>query len=54
MQWLTAQGKYQKLITTNERNIKVWKLFEKCFKKVGKSGGKEMNMPKLEVVENAL
>jgi hypothetical protein len=40
MFWLRGQGKYQKIVTTNEKSIKLWKLYEKCAKKVVKSGGK--------------
>jgi len=27
--WLSPQGKYLKIVSTNSRNIKVWKIFEK-------------------------
>jgi serine/threonine-protein phosphatase 2A regulatory subunit B len=29
LSWLSPQGKYLKLISTNTRNIKLWKLYEK-------------------------
>lgn len=48
--WLRNQGKYLKLVTTNTRNIKLWKVYEKAEKKVVKSGGKDLNMPKLQHV----
>jgi hypothetical protein len=51
MAWLNQQGKYLKMITTNSRSIKLWKIYEKFEKKVIKSAGKELCMPKLENVE---
>lgn len=48
MAWLRQQGKYMKLITTNARTIKLWKIYEKFEKKIVRSAGKELNMPKLE------
>jgi hypothetical protein len=50
---LRNQGKYLKLITTNSKNIKLWKVFEKAEKKVVKSAGKDLNMPKLQTIESA-
>ena len=40
IEWLQPQGKYNKLVSTNERSIKVWKFFEKVYKKVTKNAGK--------------
>jgi hypothetical protein len=48
MHWLKPQGKYLKLVTTNSRNMKMWKLFEKTDKKVVKLAGNDLNMPKLQ------
>jgi hypothetical protein len=48
MAWLKQQGKYMKLITTNARTIKLWKIYEKFEKKIVRSAGKDLNMPKLE------
>jgi len=50
--WLKHQGKYMKMLTTNSRNIKLWKIFDKTEKKVVKSAGKDLNMPKLQNVES--
>ena len=36
IEWLQPQGKYNKLVSTNERSIKVWKFFEKVYKKLRK------------------
>lgn len=38
-------------MTTNSKNIKLWKVFEKTEKKVVKSAGKDLNMPKLQGYE---
>lgn len=51
MEWLQPQGRYLKLATTNSRSIKLWKLFEKSEKKVVRSAGKELAMPKLQTLE---
>ena len=40
IEWLQPQGKYNKLVSTNESSIKVWKFFEKVYKKVTKNAGK--------------
>jgi len=29
LSWLSPQGKYLKIISTNNRNIKLWKIYEK-------------------------
>jgi len=50
MEWLQPQGKYLKLATTNSRSIKLWKLFQKSEKKVVKSAGKELSIPKLQTI----
>lgn len=47
MAWLGPQGRYLKLATTNTRSIKLWKIYEKFDKKVVRSAGKELAMPKL-------
>ncbi|XP_031505718.1 uncharacterized protein LOC116268003 [Nymphaea colorata] len=52
--WLRNQGKYMKMFTSNSKSIKFWKIFEKAEKKVVKSAGKELNMPKLQNVESNL
>lgn len=51
--WLKNQGKYLKMITTNSRSIKIWKIFEKTTKTVKKSCGKELNMPKLQNIDSS-
>jgi len=51
MHWLAPQGKYLKLVTTNSRNMKIWKLFEKTQKKVVKTAGHDLNMPRLQNTE---
>lgn len=38
------------VLTTNSKNIKLWKLSQKTTKKVVRSAGKELAMPKLQVV----
>jgi hypothetical protein len=47
IRWLRAQGKYLKMATTNARSIKLWKIYEKFEKRVVRSSGKELAMPKL-------
>lgn len=49
--WLSPQGPYMKMITTNDRSVKLWKIFDKTEKRVVKSAGKELNMPKMHTVE---
>lgn len=51
--WLKPQGKYLKLATTNSRNVKIWKCFEKTQKKVVKSAGGDLNMPKLQNIDTS-
>lgn len=51
--WLAPQGAYLKLLTTNDRTIKLWKVFEKTDKKVVKSAGKELSIPRLQGVETS-
>lgn len=51
MCWLSRQGKYMRLLSTNSRSIKFWKIFEKNEKKVVKSAGKDLAIPKLEAVD---
>lgn len=51
MCWLSRQGKYMRLFSTNSRGIKFWKIFEKNEKKVVKSAGKDLAIPKLETVD---
>jgi serine/threonine-protein phosphatase 2A regulatory subunit B len=41
-----------KMLTTNSRNIKLWKIFDKTEKKVVKSAGKDLNIPKLQNVDS--
>lgn len=53
IQWLKPQGKYLKICTSNARTVKIWKMFEKTEKKVVKSAGKELMMPKLQIVDSS-
>jgi len=53
IQWLKGQGKYEKVMTTNAKTIKVWKIFEQSEKKVVKSGGRDLAMPKIETVDKS-
>lgn len=52
--WMPQQGKYLKMLTTNPRTIKVWKIFEKATKKIVKTAGRELNMPKLQTTDSCL
>ena len=38
--WMKPQGKYRKILTTNSKTIKLWKIYEKSDKKLTKSAGK--------------
>ena len=52
---MNKQYKYQKILTTNAKSIKLWKVFEKTDKKVVKSCGDDFkNLPSLEAVDNSL
>lgn len=42
------------MLTSNSKSIKFWKIYEKTEKKVVKSAGKELNMPKLQSVESGI
>ena len=53
LRWLRPQGKYLKMITTNCRSIKLWKMFEKTEKKVVKGAGKQLSMPKLQAIDQS-
>lgn len=48
--WMNPQGKYLKMMTTNTKDVKLWKMFDRSEKKVAKSAGKELQMPKLQTV----
>lgn len=48
------QGKYMKVVTSNSKDIKIWKIFDKMEKKVAKSAGKELQMPKVQIVGSGL
>lgn len=52
--WLKNQGKNMYVLTTNSKNIKLWKLSQKTMKKVVRSAGKELAMPKLQVYEDGM
>ena len=51
--WMSQQGNYMKLLTTNDRTVKLWKIYEKSEKKIVKSAGKELAIPKLQGVETS-
>jgi hypothetical protein len=51
---MNNQGKYLKMMTTNTKDIKLWKLHDREEKKVAKSAGKELQMPKLQSVGGGL
>jgi len=42
------------VLTTNDKNIKLWKISEKNIKKVIKGAEKYLNMPKLQTLESGL
>lgn len=42
-----------KMLTTNDRTVKLWKIYEKTEKKMVKSAGKELAIPKLQGVETS-
>lgn len=46
--WLPAQGKYLKMLSTNSRSIKFWKIYEKADKKIVKTAGKDLMIPRLQ------
>ncbi len=48
--WMKPQGNYLKLLTMNCKNIKLWKIYEKPEKKIIKSAGKQLTIPKLHTV----
>lgn len=52
--WLEPQGKTQFVATANSNKVKLWKLCQRPLKKVVRSAGKELNMPKLQVIEEGL
>ena len=52
--WMKPQGNYLKLMTMNCKNIKMWKIYEKPEKKLVKSSGKELTIPKLQSVDNVV
>ena len=51
IQWLRTQGRYLKMATTNSKNIKIWKIFEKVDKKITKSAGRDLQLPKLQNID---
>ena len=52
--WLQPQGKYLKIVSTNSRSIKLWKVFEKAEKKVVKTAGRDLMMPRLQNLDSYL
>lgn len=42
------------ILTTNDKTVKLWKISEKNVTKVIKPSGKDLAMPKLQVVESGL
>ncbi|CAD8098954.1 unnamed protein product [Paramecium primaurelia] len=54
LQWLRGQGKNMYILTTNDKTVKLWKISEKNVTKVIKPSGKDLAMPKLQVVESGL
>ena len=42
------------VLTTNDKTIKLWKISDKTIKKVVKGAGKELAMPKLQIIESGL
>ena len=51
--WMPQQGNYMKMLTTNDRTAKLWKIYEKTDKKIVKSAGKDLAIPKLQGVETS-
>ena len=51
---MRPQGKYLKMMSTNSKDIKIWKIYEKPEKKVVKSAGKELAMPKVQTISGNL
>jgi hypothetical protein len=51
---MRPQGKYLKMMSTNSKDIKIWKIYDKPEKKVAKSAGKELAMPKLQTINSGL
>lgn len=54
LQWLRTHGKNMYIITTNDKTVKLWKISEKNVSKIVKPSGKDMSMPKLQIVETGL
>lgn len=52
--WLKQQGKNLYVMTTNKRSVKLWRLSHKLMKKVVKTSGKELAIPKMQVTEDGL
>ena len=48
LSWLSPQGKYLKILSTNNKNIKLWKIYQKTEKKIVKPSTKDLNLPKLQ------
>ena len=54
IQWLRNHGKHLRIISTNDRTIKLWKISEKSVKKIERGAivkGQQIQLPKLKVVE---
>ncbi len=47
MKWLQPQDKYLKLLASSDKVIKLWRINEKNHRKVCKSAGQELNVPKI-------
>jgi len=54
MAWLRPQGSYHKMLTMNNKYVKLWKIGEKVEKKVVRSAHKDVTVPKFEVIDNCV
>ena len=52
MAWLRPQANYQKMLTMNNKIIKLWKIGEKVEKKIVRSAHSDLTLPKFQAVDN--
>lgn len=51
--WMRSQGNYHKMLTTNTKYVKLWKIYERQTKKMVKSATKDLALPKFEVKQRS-
>lgn len=52
--WMRSQGTYNKMLTMNNKVVKMWKIYEKPDKKIIRSASKDLVLPRFQVLDNSV